>query len=811
MKRMVLLILMFFSFNANGLSDRLHPLFNTNLELFSDAATYDDARSCVLNPAGIGVDHLINAYYSFSTGNNLTDDNLFLLQLGQGLGGGIRKSEFLYGKKYYDLDAYYLTFGFPLYSKVAYFGITWKWLNTNLPFDNKAYTYDLGFLLRPVKWLSAGGVINNVKRFSIGYFHNSKEVDVWYRFTLGIKPFTEKVILTYNLDYYPKTVFNEKNYFFAKYGLRSRIIDGVFLDGFVEVGSDISKINNYGIKLNLQFPNNSIGSSYWADRDKNRVNSFEAGASYERKKEAIEIDKNRTAIVEIKGELEEVSAGGIFAGGFKGNLHKIVDNLHKVAEAEDIGTVVLKIYPVSNVFIGSIDESMEEIKDAINRVKEKGKPVVAYLTEGASSGELFIALSADKIVIQDISGIISPSVAFSISRFRSTLKKLGIEIESYPVGKYKESFHSFTTDSATVEQKEAIQSLVDEMQSIFRKALKEYKDFTDEQIDSIVNSGIISSVKAKEMGLVDTTGDFETAVKLASNLIGKEKPEKVRVDNRIYWEERWSEKPVIAIIGAFGPITSGKSQFNLFSGSVSMGSETIARWIKQVSEDRKVKAIILRVNSPGGSAVASNEILEAIKKAKEKGKPVIVSMGVVSASGGYWISSMADKIVAGLTTITGSIGVIGGKLVLEELKDKIAWRTEVYKGSERADMFYPYRKFTEEEEKIFIDYLSWVYDEFVRRVSEGRKLDKERVSEIAQGRVWLGTQALENGLVDENGSLQKAIEIAGEITGIEEEYDLKWIGFKTWDYKEFGEISINPVEILNLKEMLWLRQNLFIQ
>ena len=255
---------------------------------------------------------------------------------------------------------------------------------------------------------------------------------------------------------------------------------------------------------------------------------------------------------------------------------------------------------------------------------------------------------------------------------------------------------------------------------------------------------------------------------------GAAKPDRLPTEpiaGRTYWTERWSEPPVVAIVGAYGSIESGKSGRGLAEGSRTMGSETVVKQLKAASRYPGVRAIVFRVDSGGGSALASDEILEEIHRIQTEIKiPVVVSMGNVAASGGYWISMYGDRIFADPFTITGSIGVVWFKPVLERLYEKIGMSNEVFKEGEHVDAISTGRHMTDEEMKMLGSYLDQMYGVFVDKVAEGRKLDPARVREIGGGRVYFGTQALGIKLVDELGGLSDAVQFAASKAGIAKDY-----------------------------------------
>ncbi|MCK4410004.1 MAG: signal peptide peptidase SppA, partial [Candidatus Eisenbacteria sp.] len=233
-------------------------------------------------------------------------------------------------------------------------------------------------------------------------------------------------------------------------------------------------------------------------------------------------------------------------------------------------------------------------------------------------------------------------------------------------------------------------------------------------------------------------------------------------------DDHWGKKPVIAVVGAYGGIQEGRGGTDPLRGRQSIGSETLVKVLKSARKDPNVDAVVLRVDSGGGSGLASDIIwYETVKVAREK--PLIVSMGDIAASGGYYIAVEGEKIFVEPLTITGSIGVVGMMPVVAELYEKIDATHETFKRGEHADQFSPMRKLTDEEREMAEEAITWFYDDFVEKAAEARGMSEERLHELAQGRIYMGSQALENGLADERGGLSAAIDYACKEAGVERE------------------------------------------
>jgi protease-4 len=285
--------------------------------------------------------------------------------------------------------------------------------------------------------------------------------------------------------------------------------------------------------------------------------------------------------------------------------------------------------------------------------------------------------------------------------------------------------------------------------------------------EELCDGRIFIPESAMEAGLIDGIGTYEDAKVTARELVGRDVPEDpedittVDVSNWSFRDYDWGSETVIAVVGAYGSIHEGKGGTDPLRGGQSIGSETLVKALRRARKNPRVKAVILRVDSGGGSGLASDIIwYETVKVAKEK--PLIVSMADVAASGGYYIAIEGERIFVEPLTITGSIGVVGMMPVFAELFDKVDATHETFRSAEHADQFSPMRKLTDEERAMAQDVIDWFYDDFTEKAAEARAMPVERLRELAEGKVYMGSQAAEVGLVDELGGLSEAIDYACE-------------------------------------------------
>jgi protease-4 len=341
-----------------------------------------------------------------------------------------------------------------------------------------------------------------------------------------------------------------------------------------------------------------------------------------------------------------------------------------------------------------------------------------------------------------------------VTFFRGTLDKLGVEAQFEGVGKYKNAPNTYTEKGFTEPHREQMSALVDSIFKEYVSAIAESRHMTPEQVEALLDEGPYDARSAQKAGLVD---ELLYQDQLDERLKGSDRVTPVRYIRKARGFGL-DGRPKIALIYAVGEITGGESQTSPFGGEF-MGSDTVAAALKNAREDDDIKAIVLRVDSPGGEGTASEVIWREVELARKE-KPVVVSMGDVAASGGYYIAMASDAIVAQPSTITGSIGVFGGKLTLKGLYDKVGVSKEILTRGRHSALFSDYRPWSEEERSKIRVLMTDFYRDFVKRAADGRKKTYDEMHALAQGRVWTGTEALNHGLVDDLGGLEVALKVA---------------------------------------------------
>ncbi|MFA6961838.1 MAG: signal peptide peptidase SppA [Opitutaceae bacterium] len=415
--------------------------------------------------------------------------------------------------------------------------------------------------------------------------------------------------------------------------------------------------------------------------------------------------------------------------------------------------------------------ALAEVRESLAAFKKSGKPVIAYL-DFATTRDLYLTAGATDLVLDPYGSLVVPGLASEPTFFAGAFERFGVGVQVTKVGEFKSYAEPYVRKDLSPANREQLEKLLGDLWGDLLGDLATDRKMSPADLQALIDSeGIISPESAVKAGLVDRLAyrdEVLTKLKSATGRTDSKDPFK-QIDLAAYVrtlpEPQTNSTKQIAVIYAEGAIVDGEGS----EGEI--GGARFARELRALREDDKVKAIVLRVNSPGGSATASEHIQRELRLAGDV-KPVVVSMGSYAASGGYWISAYSDRIYAEPTTITGSIGVVGIHFDVKKLANDLGITWDGVKTGKYADIFTVSRPKTPSELAIFQGMVEWIYGEFIRKVAEGRKLDPADVRKIAGGRVWSGREALKLGLVDELGGLDAAIAHAVEAAGLRNDYEL---------------------------------------
>ena len=757
----------------------------------------DNTDALFFNPAGLAVDHGVQFDLFGNTDQNSND-----------IYTSFKTKNF--GLSYKNIDGetgFNIGFADKIH-KNLYYGYVWN--NKNL--------MDVGLLYRPTNFISLGWTSTAKDDFSNFIKHG---------FGFGFRPLGCKSI-TLGIDqHFDKDWESQNTSLFIKtipingLELSASISSNEYEDNGIPI-FNFDELDNHDLKFNIGFNLEGIKQVY--SHNNNGSNTYGVSFTTHMQPDLFQKKKNKfVTLIFDDVFIEEKPTKKFFNFNLFGNtkegtqLRTWIEKIDKLTSDSNVKGLIINLKNISASFSKRI-----EIRDALIRFKESGKKIILYSESGISNMNYHIASIADEIYVNPLTGVDLKGMSMEITFYRDLLDTLKIEpaiwrIEDEDGESYKTAGDPFKYNKMSEQMRENYSQLLDDLNDVFIEDIAMARGFLNddktpdiEYTQKIVDEGPYWQPEiALERGLIDGIfypDEFTTYVK--DSIVKKNKNLNfANIDKRKKYNFNWKEntKPKIAMIYAVGGIMSGKSNPGP-QGSSVMGDRTIMKAIKDARNDDSIEAIILRIDSGGGSALASDQMWREIYKTTNDSinqKPFIASMSGIAASGGYYIACEADTIIAQSTTITGSIGVISIGFNLSELYDKIGINKEVLKRGEFSDFLTQSRKWTEEEHQKMKKSTEYYYKEFKNRVLEGRpNLNPEELDELALGRVWSGNTALENGLIDEVGGINKTIEIAKNMANLDGK-EIEIVEFPNndkdrYNKKDKGQADYNTQLLLEL-------------
>ena len=483
----------------------------------------------------------------------------------------------------------------------------------------------------------------------------------------------------------------------------------------------------------------------------------------------------------------------ITGGGRPLALREAVAALHRAADDPRVAGLIARVQ-----LEASPAAAVQELREAIAAFSAV-KPSLAWAETYPGTLSYYLASAFGEVWMQPSGTVGLIGFASNATFLRDALHKAGIEAEFVAKGEYKSAANLFTEGGFTDSHREAVTRMLESLQGQVWQAIGESRNIDPGALDALADRAPLLRDEAVASGLLDRIGFRDEAHARIAELVGVEdvsqesdsedKPPRLnltryagssrpRLATPVPSVPGRKPKPTFAVVTLEGPIVNGRGgpQF-LPIGNSSAGGDTIAAALREAAADDSVSAIVLRVNSPGGSVTASETIWREVTRARDRGKPVVVSMGSVAASGGYYVAMAADAIVANPATITGSIGVITGKLVVRDLKERLGVASDAVRTNANADAWSIDTPFTPEQRAHREAEADLFYADFVERVAQGRNLTTEAVDAVARGRIWTGADALDRGLVDELGGLRTAVRRAKVLAGLDEDTEVRVVSF----------------------------------
>ncbi|MDR2554890.1 MAG: signal peptide peptidase SppA [Fibromonadaceae bacterium] len=487
------------------------------------------------------------------------------------------------------------------------------------------------------------------------------------------------------------------------------------------------------------------------------------------------------------GSISEKSNGwSVF--GEQGNDLETLKNTFVLLERSSTRAV---LFDFSN-YRGGLSIS-QEIRRGIASLKSRGIKVAAYTNDYRPS-IIFAASAADKIILQPSTFVNFKGLASEVLYYKGLLDRVGIKFEMLRHGGYKSAMEPYVLDSMSNEARENLQGVLNGWWSVVRDTVAASRGLSAEFLDSIANNPRTTASSAKNNGLADTLLYMEDVAKYISKVfLGRENKDASMESWYLSGEKiisnSWQPVAKIAVLNIDGMIISGYGSNDPLFGNSVAGVASLIETINDIGYSDEYDALILRINSPGGSAVASDELWHSLKTLRENGMPIIASVGDMAASGAYYTACAADKIVAEAGSVVGSIGIYGGKLNMSGLLAKFRMKNEVVKTHESANAQSVFSGLSKNDSIALQEYMDEFYSRFVSVVSEGRNMSEERVDSLGNGKVYVGIDAVKNGLIDEIGGFEYAVELAKKDAGLRKSAKVEIVHINNWGYSFTDRIS----------------------
>ena len=606
-----------------------------------------------------------------------------------------------------------------------------------------------GALLRPSGYLSAGAAISATPDFSA----REGALD------LALRPLGDERLTLFAEGAMASKEVGGNTFWSA--GVACELLQGVALSA--------RYFDNRSIGLGLNLSLGNLGLQTQARFDRDRERTFSA--------HALRLGSHEPNFLSRRLGSQRQYLNLDLLGPIRHRRFVLFDRSHTLSSLLDLIDRAEKDPAIGGIAINlsgmRIDPEMAwELRSRLLGFKQGGKYVVAYLDRAFIRSYHFASV-ADRIVMDPAGTITLEGFVAGQTYVQGALEKLGIGFEEWRFFKYKSALEFLSRKDMSAADREQLQALIDDFYLLAREEICAQRGFDPEEFDRLVDEEtLFLPQEALDKGLVDRLGRWDDIEDAIADLEGSERKLLEAAAYRRPGDKGWGRKPRIAVVYALGVCAMDEG----------IKARRLAREIEAVADNSRIKAMVLRVDSPGGDALASDLVADALKKCKEK-KPVIVSQGYVAASGGYWLSMYGDAIVAAPNTITGSIGVIGGWLYNRDLKEKLGVSTDHVRKGAHADLGFgmtvpllglhlPDRNLTDAEKQKTAGHFGSLYADFVAKVAAGRGKSPEEIELLAQGRVWSGKRALEKGLVDRLGGLDTAIRLAKEKAGLDPEAEI---------------------------------------
>jgi protease-4 len=643
----------------------------------------------------------------------------------------------------------------PLSSKIGA-GFVWGWHSPNRATEilNPFHTLDLSLSFRPNQYIGFSAGTRNM-----GSLNPSVEQE--YYSGVGLRGLSGAISI--GADW---TIINEEHFYTGSLILQP-------LAG-VEVRAQGDSLGTWGAGLYLKGNLGYFGANYTPEQ-------LQFSFVNKTPQQDLRLSKNRVASFSLDRSYPYINRLEIF-GSQKETFLSLLHRIHQASLSEDLKAIIIRTGQLSLSY-----PQMEEIAFELNNARNTGKEVVLYIENDLDTRTYLLASHANKILLHPAANFSVVGISSERMYLRGFLDLIGITPEFVRRSAYKSSPEQYTHTQSSPASQEQNHELLTSIFDHMVQTIAQNRKINVQKVKNLIDKAPYSAVQAKSLGLIDDLHYPDELVRLIDDWF--DEPNIIDDYGTEDNSDGWGIHPEIAVLYANGVIVSGPTQApGIFGGSTMVGAETLIAQIERSMSRKNVKAVVLRVDSPGGSAFASEEIWRALMRLKAK-KPLIISMGGVAASGGYYIASAGDTIFAEPTTITGSIGVFSGHFHFEKLYDIFGINVEHTSIGNHAGIYTKTQAWTPSEREKMEEMVEDTYLLFKKRVAEGRNLSPEEVEQVAQGRVWSGTASKEQKLVDELGGLYEAILHAKLKAGIKSTAKVKLITLRSGDSQSLPLIS----------------------
>ncbi|MFH1699505.1 MAG: signal peptide peptidase SppA [Candidatus Zixiibacteriota bacterium] len=720
----IFLIFFFICLSIASVCGGQEIILPSELFFYSPVASTSGQSSIWSNPAALG-NRQMGTLFMFSHRDDRIIRDWGTASTTRAMGAAYR---FIQGGILPDHKEYIVAFGG---GRRLSFGFSYRYISEGAQHLRKRHLWNIGLLMRRSKNISLGARVDNINRGKI----ESKKSDMRLVYGIAARTYRDLVTVSFDVDMTSRESIRQADF---RTGIELRPKAGLY------IYADMDNHSNFGVGFRMNLRSNYAGHYSSFDRDAKNINATTyLGAVKGRQPSFIKLQK-KTLVVNLDGTLPE-NPPIPFWGHRSLKFIDYINAIYKAADDDEIGDLYLNI---KNLRCGP--GKTEELSEAVDYFRQSGKSVYSYLHNSNNIGYL-LACAADTVIIPPVSQLQLLGLNANIMMYKGLMDRLGIEAEFERIDEYKSYPEVFMFERPSEAYRDQVNRL---LENIYREMVAEIstnRSLDSDSVKALIDVGPLTSIEAVDYGLCDERLYADEAMEKYAGSNCKFISKRISINDYVNldrMDDYWGQRPQIGVIIAEGDILPGNDG--------KIGQYEMLTAIRLAAENSNIKGVALRINSPGGDALASDLIWHELDKTSRR-KPIVVSMSNVAASGGYYIASVNSKIFINRNTITGSIGVFGGKINIAGLYDKLDLYSESITRGKNAGMFSLSKPFTPEQRLVMKDHLRAMYNNFLDKVSTARGMASDSVNSLGRGQTWTGREAVENGLADNLGGIDAAI------------------------------------------------------